>query len=130
MPAVATGASFASAAGSSSITGSAKQAGGKTVILFYLDPTVGKEIQKVLPCVVISPDEMNRHIATVLIAPMTTKMHAYPSRVLCLFEGKSGQIVLDQIRAVDKTRIGQRLGRLNKNERTSVLSILNRMFTE
>jgi mRNA interferase MazF len=68
------------------------------IFLVNLDPTVGSEIQKTRPCVVISPDEMNRHIATVIMAPMTTKSRQYPTRVPCQFQGKNGQIVLDQIR--------------------------------
>jgi len=72
------------------------------VFLVNLDPTVGSEIQKTRPCVVISPDEMNRNIATVIIAPMTTKGKMYPTRIVCQFQGKEGQIVLDQIRTVDK----------------------------
>ena len=72
------------------------------VFLVNLDPTVGSEIQKTRPCLVISPDEMNQAIATVIIAPMTTKGQRYPSRIVCNFQGKDGQIVLDQIRTVDK----------------------------
>ncbi len=100
------------------------------VYLANLDPTMGTEIQKTRPCVVISPDEMNRHIGTVIIAPMTTKGHPYPSRVSCRFEGKEGQIVLDQIRAVDKGRLVKRLGRLGKLYQDSVLSVLGEMFVE
>ncbi len=70
--------------------------------LVALDPTIGREIQKTRPCVVVSPDEMNRHIATVIVAPMTTKGRPYPTRIPCRFQGKSGQIVLDQLRKVDK----------------------------
>ncbi|MBN1190070.1 MAG: type II toxin-antitoxin system PemK/MazF family toxin [Dehalococcoidales bacterium] len=100
------------------------------IYLVNLDPTVGSEIQKTRPCVVISPDEMNRHIATVLIAPVTTRGHAYPSRISCKFEGKEGQIVLDQIRTVDKTRLVRKLGRLNKTHQEAVLAVLDEMFTE
>jgi mRNA interferase MazF len=75
------------------------------VFLVNLDPTIGSEIKKTRPCVVVSPDEMNRHIATVIIAPMTTKGKAYPTRVVCQFQGKDGQIILDQIRTIDKTRL-------------------------
>jgi len=73
------------------------------VHLVNLDPTVGREIKKTRPCLVISPDEMNRHIRTVIVAPMTTKGRGYPTRVPCRFKGKSGQIVLDQIWTVDFT---------------------------
>jgi mRNA interferase MazF len=100
------------------------------IYLINLDPTMGMEIQKTCPCVVISPDEMNKYIATVLVAPMTTKIHPYPSRVSCEFEGKTGQVVLDQIRAVDKIRLVKKLGRLNKDHQKAVLSVLNEMFAE
>ena len=75
------------------------------VYLVIVDPTIGSEIQKTRPCVVISPDEMNCHIATVIVAPMTTKGRSYPTRVACTFQGKEGQVVLDQIRTVDKSRL-------------------------
>lgn len=84
------------------------------VYLVNLDPTVGSEIQKTRPCVVVSPDEMNRHIATMMIAPMTTKGRPYPTRVACRFQGKEGQIVLDQLRTVDKVRLVKRLGRIDE----------------
>jgi mRNA interferase MazF len=100
------------------------------VYLINLDPTVGTEIQKTRPCIIISPDEMNRHIATVMIAPVTTKGHPYPSRVFCKFEGREGQIVLDQIRTVDKIRLVKKLGRLNKPYQDAVLAVLNEMFAE
>jgi mRNA interferase MazF len=100
------------------------------VFLVNLDPTIGSEIQKTRPCVVISPDEMNRHIATAIIAPMTTKGRAYPTRVICQFQGKEGQIVLDQIRTVDKTRLLKKLGQISQNEQKSVLEILNNLFAE
>ena len=98
------------------------------VYLVNLDPTVGAEIQKTRPCVVVSPDEMNRHIATAMVAPMTTHGKTYPTRVVCRFEGKSGLIVLDQLRTVDKTRLVKCLGRLSDNEQTAVLQILAEMF--
>ncbi len=93
-----------------------------------LDPTVGSEIQKTRPCLIISPDEMNRFIRTVIAAPMTTKGKSYPTRVACKFQGKQGQIVLDQIRTVDKTRLVSRLGKIDKQTQTEVLSILGEMF--
>jgi mRNA interferase MazF len=98
------------------------------VYLVNLDPTVGSEIQKKRPCLVISPDEMNRHIATVIFAPMTTKGRPYPTRVTCNFEGKDGQIVLDQIRTVDKTRLVKRLGKISAQEQNEVLAVLAEMF--
>lgn len=100
------------------------------VFLVNLDPTVGSEIQKTRPCVVISPDESNRHIATVIIAPMTSRGTTYPTRVPCKFQGKEGQIVLDQTRTVDKVRLPRRLGRLGPSEQKQVLAVLAEMFKE
>ena len=98
------------------------------VYLINLDPTIGSEIMKTRPCLVISPDEMNRYINTVIVAPMSTKGRTYPTRVACKFQGKQGQVVLDQIRTVDKTRLVRRLGRIDVATQTSVLSILGEMF--
>lgn len=98
------------------------------VYLVNLDPTVGGEIRKARPCLVISPDEMNRFIATVIVAPMTTKGRDYPTRVSCRFKGKEGQVVLDQIRTIDKSRLVQKLGRIDKLTQEAVLSILAEMF--
>jgi mRNA interferase MazF len=98
------------------------------VYLINLDPTVGSEIQKTRPCLVISPDEMNRFIKTVIVAPMTTKGSAYPTRVPCRFQGKQGQVVLDQIRTVDKTRLARRLGKIGKQTQAEVLSVLGELF--
>ncbi len=100
------------------------------VFLVNLDPTIGSEIQKTRPCVVISPDEMNRNIATVIVAPMTTKGKEYPTRVVCRFQGKDGQIVLDQMRTVDKTRLVKILGEINSDEQKIVLDTLAEMFAE
>lgn len=100
------------------------------VFLVVLDPTVGSEIRKTRPCVVISPDEMNLHLATAIVAPMTTKGKLYPSRVPVNFEGKDGLIVLDQVRTVDKTRLAKKLGAIDLNEQKAVLSILVEMFSE
>ena len=100
------------------------------VYLVNLDPTIGHEIKKTRPCLIISPDEMNRHIATVIIAPMTTQGRDYPTRVTCQFEGKSGQIVLDQLRMVDKKRLVKKLGRIDKRTQGVVLSVLAEMFAE
>ena len=82
------------------------------VYLLNLDPTVGSEIRKTRPCAVVSPDEMNRHIRTVIVAPMTTKGRPYPTRVACRFKGRVGQVVLDQLRTVDGQRLVKRLGTL------------------
>jgi mRNA interferase MazF len=100
------------------------------VYLVNLDPTLGKEIQKTRPCLIISPDEMNDYIATVIIAPMTTKGRDYPTRVQCKFEGKDGQIVLDQIRTVDKARLVKRLGKISAGIQKEVLVVLSEMFAE
>lgn len=100
------------------------------VFLVNLDPTVGSEIQKTRPCIVVSPDEMNRYIATVIIAPMTTKGKTYPTRVVCQFQGKDGQIVLDQIRTIDKTRLVKKLGQISQDEQRAVLDTLAEMFAE
>ncbi|MFL6283051.1 MAG: type II toxin-antitoxin system PemK/MazF family toxin [Pyrinomonadaceae bacterium] len=98
------------------------------VYLVNLDPTVGSEIQKTRPCLVVSPDEMNRFIRTVIVAPMTTKGAQYPTRVPCRLQGKQGQIVLDQIRTVDKARLVKRLGKVGEQTRAEVLSVLGEMF--
>ena len=100
------------------------------VFLVNLDPTLGSEIQKTRPCLVISPDEMNLHISTVIIAPMTTKGRAYPTRVICSFQDKQGQIVLDQLRTVDKSRLAKKLGKLDDETQKQVLSVLAEMFAE
>jgi mRNA interferase MazF len=98
------------------------------VYLINLDPTIGSEIKKTRPCLIVSPDEMNRFIRTVIVAPMTTKGTAYPTRVACKFRRKQGQVVLDQIRTVDKTRLVKKLGMLDKQTQEKVLSVLSEMF--
>jgi mRNA interferase MazF len=100
------------------------------VYLVTLDPTIGSEIQKTRPCLVISPDEINRYVRTIIIAPMTTKGQPYPTRIQCTFQGTIGQIVLDQIRTVDKSRFVRKLGTLDKRTGTKVLSVLQTIFTE
>lgn len=100
------------------------------VFLINLDPTIGKEIKKTRPCLIISPDEMNKHLSTVIIAPMTTKGRSYPSRVDCLFDGKEGQIILDQIRTIDKNRIIKKLGSIDKLIQKEVLATLSELFSE
>ncbi len=99
------------------------------VYLISLDPTVGSEVQKTRPCIVISPNEMNRYIRTVVIAPMTTKQKSYKSRVGINFDGKQGQIMLDQIKIVEKKRLLAKLGKLSVKELKAVLSVLQEMFT-
>jgi mRNA interferase MazF len=98
------------------------------VYLVALDPTIGSEIQKTGPCLVVSPDEMNRHIATIIVAPMTTQGRAYPSRVPCQFEGKAGQVVLDLLQTVDKSRLVKHLAAIDSNTQTAVLATLAQMF--
>ena len=98
------------------------------VYLVNLDPTLGSEMQKTRPCVVVSPDEMNQYISTVIIAPMTTKGRPYPTRVACRFGGKDGHVVLDQLRTVDKVRLVKRLGRLSPATQEEVLAALAEMF--
>jgi mRNA interferase MazF len=100
------------------------------VYLVNLDPTVGHEIRKTRPCLIISPDEMNHHIRTVIIAPMTTKGRSYPTRVPCTFKGKSGRIVLDQIRTVDSVRLVKKVGRISQKTASEVLAVLSEMFAE
>ena len=98
------------------------------VYLVNLDPTQGREIQKTRPCLVISPNEINHYIGTIIIAPMTTKGRNYPTRVPVTFEGKNGQIVLDQIRTVDKTRLFRRLGQIDESTAQRVLEVLAEIF--
>ena len=100
------------------------------VYLVNLDPTVGHEIKKTRPCLVISPDEMNNNISTVIIAPMTTKSHSYPTRIPVKFEGKNGWIVLHQIRTVDNIRLVKRLGQISKKEILAVKKILKEMLVD
>lgn len=100
------------------------------IYLVNLDPTIGSEIQKTRPCVIISPDEMNKFIRTVIVAPMMTASKIYPTRVMCEFDGKKGLIVLDQIRTVDKTRLVKKLGQLDRETQAQVLATLAEMFAE
>jgi len=100
------------------------------VYLVNLDPTLGGEIRKTRPCLVISPDEMNHWIATVIVAPMTTKGRPYPTRVACKFQGKEGQVVLDQLRTIDKSRLVRKLGQVGRSTQREVLQILAEMFAE
>ena len=99
------------------------------VYLVNLDPTVGSEIRKSRPCVIISPDEMNRNIRTVIIAPMTTKGRDYPTRIPVRFAGKRGKVVLDQIRTVDKSRLIKNLGQLKPDQSEEILFVLQEMFS-
>jgi mRNA interferase MazF len=96
--------------------------------LIRLDPTKGREIKKTRPCVVVSPDELNHHLSTAIVAPMTTKGRPSPFRVPCRFKGKKGCVVLDQLRTVDKVRLLRRLGRLDPKTGTALLAVLQEMF--
>lgn len=98
------------------------------VYLINLDPTIGSEIQKTRPCVIISPDEMNRHIHIVIVAPMTTAGREYPTRIKCEFKEKKGQVVVDQIRTIDKKQLIKKLGSLDSETQSKVISVLQRLF--
>jgi mRNA interferase MazF len=100
------------------------------VYLVNLDPTLGSEMQKTRPCLVISPDDMNAYINMVIVAPLTTRGRDYPTRVPCPFQGKDGQIVLDQIRTVDKARLVKKLGRIEVECQKEVLGVLAELFAE
>ena len=100
------------------------------VHLVRLDPTLGSEIQKTRPCVIMSPDELNAHLRTVIVAPMTTGGRAYPWRIRCRFQRRSGYVVLDQLRTVDRERLVKRLGALSPETVTEVLDGLQEMFAE
>ena len=100
------------------------------VYLIHLDPTRGSEIRKTRPCVVVSPDELNAHLRTVIVAPMTTGGHPYPFRVGCRFQQKAGHVVLDQVRTVDTERLVRRLGALTPTTVDQILARLQEMFTK
>jgi len=99
------------------------------VCLIRLDPRRGREIRKTRPCLVVSPDELNQHLRTVIVAPMTTGGQAYPWRVACRFQNRAGFVAIDQLRTVDIERIAKRLGRVNPNTLLSALNILQEMFS-
>ena len=100
------------------------------VFLVSLDPTTGREIKKTRPCLIVSPDELNDHLSTFVVAPMTTGGHPYPFRIACRFDKKDGFIVLDQIRTVDRRRLVNRVGRVPPGTLTKVLAVLHDMFDE
>lgn len=100
------------------------------VFLINLDPTQGTEIQKKRPCVVISPNEMNLPLSTVIIAPMTTKIRAYPTRISLKFDNKVGQIALDQLRTVDQLRLIKKLGKIDKKTQKRIIETLLSIFSE
>ena len=99
------------------------------VYLVNLDPTVGSEIKKTRPCLIISPDEMNSYIRTVIIAPMTTAGKDYPTRIPCTFQRKKGHIVLDQIRTIDKSRLINMLGTIDAKTQLDVINVLQQLFS-
>jgi mRNA interferase MazF len=99
------------------------------VWLVTLDPTQGSEIRKTRPCLVVSPDEMNRHLRTIIIAPMTTTERPYPTRVSLTFQGKRGQVAIDQLRAVDGQRVVRKLGRVSAKTAKAISAVLLEMFT-
>ena len=98
------------------------------VFMVQLNPTCGREIRKPRPCVVVSPDELNAALATFIVAPLTTGSRSYPFRVACQFAGKDGHIVLDQIRTVDRERLGRRLGQVSVSALSKSLGVLQEMF--
>lgn len=98
------------------------------VYLVSLNPTRGREIQKTRPCVIVSPDELNAHLGTFIVAPLTTGGHPYPFRVPCRFAGKNGHVVLDQVRTVDRERLVKRLGALTGATQSKILGVLQSMF--
>ena len=99
------------------------------VCLIQLDPSRGSEIRKTRPCLIVSPDELNQHLRTVIVAPMTTGGQAYPWRVACRFQNRAGFVAIDQLRTVDMERIAKRLGKVNPNTLLSALNILQEMFS-
>ena len=100
------------------------------VYLVNLDPTIGSEIKKTRPCVIISPNEMNRNISTIIVAPLTSAERNYPTRVNSVIQGRNGQIVLDQIRTVDKKRLVKKIDTINKKTQIILHKVLNEMFAE
>jgi mRNA interferase MazF len=98
------------------------------IFLVTLNPTRGSEIRKTRPCVIVSPDELNSHLRTFIVAPLTTGVHPYPFRVRCTFDGKDGHVVADQLRAVDMERLVKHLGRLSDTTLNELLGVLQAMF--
>ncbi len=98
------------------------------VYLIQLDPAQGREIKKTRPCLIVSPDEMNHHLSTAIVAPMTTKGFPNPFRIACRFKSKEGLIVLDQVRTVDQVRFVRKMGRLDLETSKEVLAVLQEMF--
>ena len=101
-----------------------------SIVLVNLDPTLGSEIQKTRPCVIVSPNEMNKHLKTIVICPMTTNTKVYPTRVAVNQDGKSGMIIIDQIRTIDKSRIQKVFGKLNKTEIKMCKEVIKETFVD
>ena len=95
-----------------------------------LNPTVGAEMQKIRPCVIVSPQELNDHLNTVIIVPITSAIHGYPYRVKCRIMNRNGEIATDQIRTIDKYRLKTFIGVLTENEATTLQDVLRQMFCE
>lgn len=100
------------------------------VFIINLDPTIGREIQKTRPCVVISPDEMNRHLQTVVIVPVTSQSKPYPTRVKVMLDGKENWAAIDQIRTIDMSRLIKSVGFLGKNEIVSIKTVIKEAFVD
>ncbi|WP_322494844.1 type II toxin-antitoxin system PemK/MazF family toxin [Chloroflexus sp.] len=100
------------------------------VFLVQLDPTLGTEIQKTRPCLIISPDEINDFLQTVIVAPMTTRLRSYPTRLTCRFQDRDASIALDQIRTIDKSRLVSYLGQIDRSTQKQVLAVLAELFSE
>ena len=100
------------------------------IVLVNLDPTVGSEIQKTRPCVIVSPNEINHNLQTLVVSPMTTTSRKYPTRVEVKYHGKTGWIAIDQIRTIDKVRVVKTLGTLNKSEIREVKSVIKETFVD
>ena len=98
------------------------------IFLVALNPTRGSDIRKTRPCVIVSPDELNSHLRTFIVAPLTTGGHPYPFRVRCTFDGKDGHVVADQLRAVDRERLVKQLGSLSEATLNELLGVLQAMF--
>lgn len=101
-----------------------------SIVLVSLDPTQGSEIQKTRPCVIVSPNEMNKHLQTIVICPMTTNTKEYPTRVSVNQDGKRGMIIIDQIRTIDKSRIQKLFGKLNKSEIKICKQVIKETFVD
>jgi mRNA interferase MazF len=100
------------------------------LFLVALDPTIGSEIKKTRPCVIISPNEMNKFSNTIIIAPLTSKTRTYPTRINITFQNKKGQVVLDQIRSIDKRRLLKKIGKVSEHMEDKICNVLVEMFSK